>query len=1540
MPRCFLLLVFLSVASAEDAYESRVGDDFVERTTFRFRTKFNRVFIENDFRPLLSRKVSVPPLLDGRLEDPCWQIADRSKSAFVQWQTREPNRKQTVIYVCHDDEHLYMATVCEEPNTKGVQMLSHHPGARRRWTTAGKGDSIEAFLELGGVGGTGQIFQFIYNIHPEVRYWGLVPTQEYVGCNYRMGGALGAKRWVCELAFPYKNWHTEGADLANYRYRGPARRGEVWGIRVVRNGPRAQRGEERMRSTWTFNPNQRWHIPFPTGIIVFEDRNALRNAEMNEVDPKTLRPLHWTQRIIGGARGKLRFDDGEGHAVLAVEKAREDEGMQVSQKFGVLPNVGYRLTGKVKKLSGEGRILIGVDRPRTHQEIEALEEWEDIDLDFFAEYDQRDAYTFIQVLGGRASVAMDGLRVEQQIFGAPPGATCLTGNSPRIDLNLPKEALEKVRYTYREPGTDKEEFPYRKRWSPGWIHGIADVGGTTGWILATKGSLTSVEGRKMIQWSCMPPKAGYVPYPKGHELIFDLGQEYYVRSVEFLPSAAIYNMTVHVRAEGSDEFILTSKLRGEGVYNPPGPALYGRMRKIDSVGRYVKFWFLDGAHGMYFVRIWGEPKGDRTGIKRFRWKDGRTVPEEKYRQFRKLAGPVLMPTPQEVEWGDGEFVVQDGTPVVFRPDGHGERTAEILLDEGRAMFGISLRAVAEMGTETPASGTGAIVLGEANAGLAARMAKARGWNLNDERPGIQGYFLSSSPDGILVCGYDQAGTFYGVQTLLQLLVRRDWQAAAARAAEIRDWPYIPLRMIDIRGALTPPMIRTLARLKVNVLHGGLRSHAEMAEDYFLFAHPPYAGHSAGGPIEMDDDENWHFLGQGAGGYRRINACPSHLARYEFYEGAGRRAFAGTSIGGININTDEMDHNRSGSRWNNDRRCLSRQMMGDELFTEMIMRAYDTFRQYNRKTAILDTMLVAGNENGNGDYHNMHFAYDRIPEDMHVYCWRGMPGHSNCDPEEAIRRFECATMLQGSFPFWNRGKLNEFYQAPPGKGVWEVWNSVWGVAGPVDQVLTGQFCRSMTMVDGGCAIPFMTQGWNPDAPPVHTEEWVLKVGHLQQRLGEIALERELPSWRDGVQKEFFKIDMRAACNWSHIDPVPGDGRDWLDWGPNNDLRRMPRGDVQFEEVPFQVIDPATNRGKSIIMVGALPKNSRLTVPGASREIPVARKAASLVFLRANIKRGHVPGYRITYAGGRFLTVPLEPHGNESKKYSCYGLYPPGKPSRAPDDPGAFYKRAKHGMVELFSLFYRPAWLGNTTAGDPVKITLHEWVNPYPELDIESVSVRYPLGRQSSRIEVLFAVTGVAPTARDLTLWQDRRKFPVVEPNAVEIQAGDTPVIPEDGDWAEEGPTPTTYLDPEGNKVCTVTGLEIHDPKWTKPRNLFKRMDDACLANSGTIQFAEPKVCRKIAVRGLFCYEYHGDKVHYGISEFRRTDYTIEVSADGKTWRQAAAKQGICGEDGAHVHALPGTPIKAVRVKLSGRHYALERAPRNTVGEGLSWIQLYR
>jgi len=87
----------------------------------------------------------------------------------------------------------------------------------------------------------------------------------------------------------------------------------------------------------------------------------------------------------------------------------------------------------------------------------------------------------------------------------------------------------------------------------------------------------------------------------------------------------------------------------------------------------------------------------------------------------------------------------------------------------------------------------------------------------------EGYRLTLDGAGARLAAGDQAGLFYGTQTLLQLLVLGE--AKALRPVQIADWPEFPTRsfMVDLgRSVFTVAMlrrlVRILARLKMNTLH--------------------------------------------------------------------------------------------------------------------------------------------------------------------------------------------------------------------------------------------------------------------------------------------------------------------------------------------------------------------------------------------------------------------------------------------------------------------------------------------------------------------------------------------------------------------------------------------------------------------------------------------------------------------------------------------------------------------------------------------------
>src|SRR6185369_2352600 len=105
------------------------------------------------------------------------------------------------------------------------------------------------------------------------------------------------------------------------------------------------------------------------------------------------------------------------------------------------------------------------------------------------------------------------------------------------------------------------------------------------------------------------------------------------------------------------------------------------------------------------------------------------------------------------------------------------------------------------------------------------------------------------------------------------------------------------------------------------------------------------------------------------------------------------------------------------------------------------------------------------------------------------------------------------------------------------------------------------------------------------------------------------------WRTGIQPQFFSVDIRKQCNRSHIDngDVSGLGRSgpkegMLAQGPSFDYRRLPLGQSLYAGVPFEIVNPAQNNWKSMILVADAVKTQ--LVPGAqsSVSIPIGRKAA--------------------------------------------------------------------------------------------------------------------------------------------------------------------------------------------------------------------------------------------------------------------------------------------------------------------------------------------
>jgi len=174
----------------------------------------------------------------------------------------------------------------------------------------------------------------------------------------------------------------------------------------------------------------------------------------------------------------------------------------------------------------------------------------------------------------------------------------------------------------------------------------------------------------------------------------------------------------------------------------------------------------------------------------------------------------LIPTPQQVQALPGSFDFK-GSVVTLAPKAPAEDN-------------LALRQVVEeVVREMKPKGTGvetsrrALIIGE----IALMAGELKGQDLSvlaDKGP--EAYFLLVSPDKVLVAGNSPAGTFYGVQTVKQL-IRANRIGTTIPCCRILDWPGLKYRGYsdDISRGPIPTMdyfkreIRTMAEFKMNLL---------------------------------------------------------------------------------------------------------------------------------------------------------------------------------------------------------------------------------------------------------------------------------------------------------------------------------------------------------------------------------------------------------------------------------------------------------------------------------------------------------------------------------------------------------------------------------------------------------------------------------------------------------------------------------------------------------------------------------------------------
>jgi hypothetical protein len=205
----------------------------------------------------------------------------------------------------------------------------------------------------------------------------------------------------------------------------------------------------------------------------------------------------------------------------------------------------------------------------------------------------------------------------------------------------------------------------------------------------------------------------------------------------------------------------------------------------------------------------------------------------------------------------------------------------------------------------------------------------------------------------------------------------------------------------------------------------------------------------------------------------------------------------------------------------------------------------------------------------------------------------------------------------------------------------------------------------------------------------------------------------------ANRKFTTIDLRKQANMGLADEVNGDGKGGsADEGPLNDMRDLQTGLRTFYGVPFDIVNPDTNGGKSIITLRG--RNVTPNHPDKVNGITIGGKASTLYFLHT--AAWGVPGvigrYVVHYSDGQTVDIPLlipkevNDTGNTNNWHTGAVGGEEGRPI--------------------------PFLVSNTLNGDPAFRYLRcwEWKNPRPEVSVESFDFISNAGTQSP---MLIAVT---------------------------------------------------------------------------------------------------------------------------------------------------------------------------------------------------------
>ncbi len=1425
---------------------------------------------------LVAPRLTDAPIIDGDLSDPIWHSAAVVDGLIVAG-SYAPADQKTSIRLAFTNDALFVAFDCDD--TAVIATTRDHDQA------AWDDDCVEIFLSprfrldeyihfiVGANGAT-------YDERNGNASWSSQPAMQSA-VKRRPGG------YTVEIALPF-------AGILNDASLQP-RRGDLWGLKLTRSDRDQQRGAPLQNSSWTpiaqaFADASAW------GDLVFENTNVLANGSFENDDNNDGIPDGWIFYVTD------QYDKNPD--CIAIDNAVRTDGQRscrvdINTNYIVInpadfnPRDGrsYHVTARMR-LDTNTNPDTNTDHRRTYARMAVIPNQNQTDITapthsqfiqrtLMLNHHRRDHATLAFGMGGRGTLWIDDVQINMVRQVIEPGLVCLTGNATGslADRNI---ELPGATYTYRETLTDAPFFPYPDPDN-------SENGQTAGDVPFTTGILTNANARDTVAWPC------YWLGRHGVAVQIDLPDDYIIRKVEIYSATnSLTDVQLFTRAMHAERYTRTA-MTAHPNHDPPvrGYVFFddlnipaNRLRLNARLLQTVTYPALSE------IIVWGTP-ANATVTATTPSPTPATIPGLTPTEPRDIPVPAapdlsILPVPHERQTRSATFALTADTTIICRNDDpRSLTTAQILRDEIRNDTGLELTIISPSSSSSsnaaptavhpPAPATPPIVI------------DADGLDIPEHE---QGYAIRISDDRIALAGRSPRATFYACMTLLQMIATRNdnW---IVNHADIRDWPDYPYRYVQSGLDLFPAdrgrnLLRAMARFKINYLSVGMqnapiehaRALADIADRYFInlmpscdFRSGSMLSYDHGALVERAADEPLESLGRG-----RRNICPSNPESWKQWEAQVDRIVTGFNSDLVGINLDEMYQPANGSRWNVCPLCRQRNMHGYELIADMINRCQAILAKHGKRALIIDSPLysrgITNEHDTNDDWRN---AQDLIDKQVAIYDWHGKITKHMTERGHTVLR--------------------------------------WGIVPSANALRDGMQGWLLVSADG----PFNPQHvldmsrlmWNTDATRNKSPENDARLSHAMRQWNNIVTGVVSPVGRPG-DKSFQTIDLTSVANRDLTDTTPGDGRGWIDDGPQRDMQAITPGPHTLAGIPFTIAKRAVMIHNPFYFNRELPQ--RVT-------IPVNQHAASLVFLHTlDRTAGHNYERRDELAGFYYMiydddsAAPLEIKYNRNitnwDKFRDYG-----------------YAVTSDVLPDAML-----AWQGLTAGGENISLYATEWVNPYPDRRIDRILFATPYRAQPFN-PILLAVTAVESKPVDRLTWRDI----------------DTPLIHID-DIAPQKPTgrpldftggttpdDATYRAPDATLFSFGTVMPEHATRGCEtypnraetiiePGNYGVRNYSTV---SLTITFPQP---RQLTCVGLFA----SPRDEHYLNDFRpaNVDYQIQT-ADGHT---IAHQQNYISErDGWRYHTFEPRMIKSLTISVDANQYVASGA--SSYRRGIAGIRLY-